>query len=86
MKLVALGALSPGSKTNPVLPTASNRVPAMREQSAQLARQYWEDEGRRPEGQPNRHWFSAEAELQQRAGLPGRIIAGSLLLEIVDRA
>lgn len=58
----------PGSKTNPVLSTAPDRVPPTREEIAQLARQYWEEEGR-PEGYAEHHWFRAEAELRQRAGL-----------------
>ena len=58
----------PGSKTNPVLRTAPDRVPPAREEIAQLARRYWEEEGR-PEGYADRHWFRAEAELRERAGL-----------------
>jgi hypothetical protein len=35
---------------------------------AQLAQQYWEEEGR-PENQHNEHWFRAERTLRQQAGL-----------------
>jgi len=49
----------PGSQNNPVPPT--------QEDIAQLARQYWEEEGR-PEGHAERHWLRAEAELRRRGG------------------
>ncbi|MEO6870938.1 MAG: DUF2934 domain-containing protein [Chthoniobacterales bacterium] len=49
----------PGSKTNPTPPTP--------EEIARLAQGYWEEEGH-PEGQSERHWLQAEAELRRRAG------------------
>lgn len=35
---------------------------------AQLAQQYWEEEGR-PEGRATEHWTRAEQALRQQAGL-----------------
>ena len=48
----------PGSWTNP--------VGATEEEISELARRYWEDEGR-PEGKAQEHWLRAVNELRERS-------------------